>query len=276
MSKLTDISLQKLTSLKKMPPAQPAPEPKYRADEGAQGLDGLSLASPHLFEEKRRSGCGCGCTWLLILALVAGAGGAASWYFLDAQDKVQIRNGIGSLLGGTPLEFLRSFILPYMEAKPPVPPINESGDHGVITIPIKEKAPELDPIQPKSEDQPGGQTDGVQEEQPAEQQAQPEKTPLREDARVRMPFISDLASSPSRSRKRPQSSIRYSPSRKTRPAGRQTERRKNCLLSSRHSRKKRRCARTPACACPLSATWRPMWSASTSPGKATPRTASCP
>ena len=194
MSKLTDISLQKLTSLKKMPPAQPAPEPKYKADEGTRGMDDLSLAGPHLFEEKRRFGCGCGCTWLLILALVAGAGGAASWYFLDAQDKVQIRNGISSLLGGTPLEFLRSFILPYMEAKPPVPPINESGDHGVITIPIKEKAPGLDPIQPKSEDQTGGQADGAQEEQPAEPQAQPEKEPLREDVRVRMPFISDLAS----------------------------------------------------------------------------------
>ena len=84
----------------------------------------LPYEQPLVFDQKRKSGC-CGCClWLIFLLLLAGAGGAVSWHFLDSNDKMLIKNGLGSVIDGTPLDFLRNFIMPRLETKPPLPPVN--------------------------------------------------------------------------------------------------------------------------------------------------------
>ncbi len=159
----------------------------------------LPYEQPLVFDQKRKSGC-CGCClWLIFLLLLAGAGGAVSWHFLDSNDKTLIKNSLGSLIDGTPLDFLRNFIMPRIETKPPLPPINESGDHGVITLPVKPLAPAgQDAIQPKAENvAPGQDTDSegdtvFQEIDRGDGTAA--KALPKEDTRVHPLFVRDLAS----------------------------------------------------------------------------------
>ena len=159
----------------------------------------LPYEQPLVFDQKRKSGC-CGCClWLIFLLLLAGAGGAVSWHFLDSNDKMLIKNGLGSVIDGTPLDFLRNFIMPRLETKPPLPPVNESGDHGVITLPAKPQAPAVqDAIQPKAaEDEAAGQ-DKADEGDVVYQQIDrgdgTAKALPKEDTRVHPLFIQDLAS----------------------------------------------------------------------------------
>ncbi len=154
----------------------------------------LPYEQPLVFDQKRKSGC-CGCClWLIFLILLAGAGGAASWYFLDSNDKTLIKNGLNSLIEGTPLDFLRTHIMPRLETKPPLPPINESGDHGVITLPAKPSAPAAqEAIQPKAAED--NATEGNVLYQKIEKDDETAANTLpREDTRVHPLFIRDLAS----------------------------------------------------------------------------------
>ncbi len=160
----------------------------------------LAYEQPLVFDQKRRSGC-CGCClWLIFLILLAGAGGAVSWHFLDSNDKMLIKNGLGSLINGTPLDFLRNYIMPCLETKPPLPPVNESGDHGVITLPAKPQAPAVqDAIQPKAaEDEAAGQDKAGEGDVVYQQIDRGDGTAAKalpkEDTRVHPLFIQDLAS----------------------------------------------------------------------------------
>ena len=176
-----------------------------------QPLAEQSLAEqPLVFDPKRKSGC-CGCClWLIFLLLLAGAGGAVSWHFLDSSDKALIKNSLGGLIDGTPLDFLRNFIMPRLETKPPLPPINESGDHGVITLPAKPQAPAAqDAIQPKATED-AATEDGTTKDDAADPDKSSEgdvvvqeierkdgtaaKALPREDTRVHPLFVQDLAS----------------------------------------------------------------------------------
>ena len=155
---------------------------------------------PLVFDQKRKSGC-CGCClWLIFLLLLAGAGGAVSWHFLDSSDKALIKNSLGGLIDGTPLDFLRNFIMPRLETKPPLPPINESGDHGVITLPAKPQAPAAqDAIQPKATEDDAADPDKSSEGDVVVQEIEREDGTAaqaipREDTRVHPLFVRDLAS----------------------------------------------------------------------------------
>lgn len=159
----------------------------------------LPYGQPLVFDQKRKSGCGC-CIWLLILLLLAGAGGTVSWYFLDSNDRMLIKNGLSSLIEGTPLDFLRNHIMPRLETKPPLPPINESGDHGVITLPARPAAPAAqDAIQPKSAEDERTAEDNAAEGNVLYQKIEKDdetaaNTLPKEDTRVHPLFIRDLAS----------------------------------------------------------------------------------
>lgn len=147
-----------------------------------------AMPAPLIFDKPRRqSGCGL---WLLVLILLVGIGGTVSWQFLDQQERQQIQNRVYSVLGGTPLEFLRTWIMPRLETKTPLPPINESGDHGVIPPKDVRTGVEVHGvITPQSEStaasEPGMEEQPPQEETPLE--------PLPEDERVKPAFINDLA-----------------------------------------------------------------------------------
>ncbi|MDO5536532.1 MAG: hypothetical protein Q4F72_03270 [Desulfovibrionaceae bacterium] len=147
-------------------------------------------APPLLFEKPRRqSGC---LLWVLVLVLLAGIGGTVSWQFMDAQERQNISDRVNSLLGGTPLEFIRGWLMPRLETRPPLPPINESGDHGVIPQTGGEpRHTGTTVIQPVTQNQPEPGDSPAAEEGQAEEQV-PE--PLPEDERVRPAFVNDLAS----------------------------------------------------------------------------------
>lgn len=82
---------------------------------------------------RQRQGCGCGCLiWFFTFVMLVGLGGGAYWLGMDASRREVIATRISDALQGTSLDFLRRYLLPYLETSPPVPPINESGDNGII------------------------------------------------------------------------------------------------------------------------------------------------
>ncbi len=154
-----------------------------------------AMAPPPLLFEKPRRQRGC-ILWLLVLVLVVGIGGTVSWQFMDSSERARLSERVAGLLGGTPLDFLREYVMPRLETRPPVPPVNESGDHGVI--PEKKPAgPVVQiPIEPAAAEDLQTQATPAAEGGETEQQETPSpalSTPLPEDERVRKTFINDLA-----------------------------------------------------------------------------------
>ncbi len=175
----------KLDSVQQSPKAAPTPRTEP------------AMANPPLLFEKPRRQRGCA-LWLLVLVLVVGIGGTVSWQFLDQQERTRLAERVADMLGGTPLDFLRQYVMPRLEQTPPVPPINESGDHGVIPEKKAEGPVVQMPIEPVAAEEPaapqpeaGDRPAVAEEEQPETPPAPP--APMPEDERVRRTFIDDLA-----------------------------------------------------------------------------------
>lgn len=155
---------------------------------------------PLLFEKpRRRFGCGL---WVLIVLVLACLGAFASWQLMSDREREDLRHRVTEFVRETPLEFLREVILPKFDTKPPVPPINSSGDGGVLPErPDRAEAPGdagLPAIQPESQDaqtpvEPGAEAGGTVTDQDEETAAAGTPLPSREDDRVRPDFVNDLA-----------------------------------------------------------------------------------
>ncbi len=106
---------------------------KLSASGRSAGRGGRDLAPPMLYEKPRGpSGCGL---WLLVFLFVLGIGATVGWQMLDRDQREKFTAAAAEFVRETPLDFLRTYLLPRLEVRPPVPPINESGDHGVIPMP---------------------------------------------------------------------------------------------------------------------------------------------
>ncbi len=153
-----------------------------------------AMAPPPLLFEKPRRQRGC-ILWLLVLALVVGIGGTVSWQFMDSSERVRLSERVADLLGGTPLDVLRAYVMPRLETRPPVPPVNESGDHGVIPEKTSAGPVVQIPIEPAAAGETQTEAAPATEDGEAEQQETPPASPppLPEDERVRKTFINDLA-----------------------------------------------------------------------------------
>ena len=108
--------------------SRPAPAPADRQPIKVQPH--ADMTAPLLFEKpRRRFGCGL---WLFLLLVILVAGGVVSWHIMDAREREQLTNRVMDFVRETPLDFLRNYLMPRLDATPPIPPINESGDAGVI------------------------------------------------------------------------------------------------------------------------------------------------
>lgn len=169
-------------------------QPEHQAQQGPDRLPEHGDV-PLIFSKPRRQyGCGI---WLLILVLIIGIGGVVSWQLMSKPERDKITAQVSELVRETPLDFLRNWLLPRLDVRPPIPPINESGDGGVL--PERNRAPEgassqvQGVIAPESAEPAGPEDPAATTENGEETQAAEEKAPHREDERVRPAFVDDLA-----------------------------------------------------------------------------------
>ena len=154
---------------------------------------------PLVFGKPRRHfGCGL---WFLILILITVIGGVVSWQLMEKPERERLKTQFTEMVRETPLDFLRNWLMPRLDVKPPIPPINASGDGGVMPERDKTRAEQQKvelpastvqgTIAPTSNDP----AQGVQDPEnalPGEEKAAP--APVKEDERVRPAFVNDLAS----------------------------------------------------------------------------------
>ncbi len=164
---------------------------------------------PLVFDKPRRH-IGCG-TWLFILILITAIGGVASWQLMEKPERDRLRTQFMDMVRETPLDFLRNWLMPRLDVKPPIPPINESGDGGVLPERDRKDEPNAQGVQdspkgerlaaevqgiiaPKSTEQvPGLSEESAGDQKPGEDTTQGPAAP-REDERVKPVFVDDLAS----------------------------------------------------------------------------------
>ena len=85
---------------------------------------------PLVFDKPRRHfGCGL---WFLILILITVIGGVVSWQLMEKPERERLKTQFTEMVRETPLDFLRNWLMPRLDVKPPIPPINASGDGGVM------------------------------------------------------------------------------------------------------------------------------------------------
>lgn len=80
----------------------------------------ITMAPP-----KRHMGCGC-FLWLVVLLVVCGIAGTCTWLGVAPDTRSRWASRASDMLKGTSLDSLRGYLEPYIEQKPPVPPIGES------------------------------------------------------------------------------------------------------------------------------------------------------
>ena len=179
---------------------QPGLQPEHQAQQGPDRLPEHGDV-PLIFSKPRRQyGCGI---WLLILVLIIGIGGVVSWQLMSKPERDKITAQVSELVRETPLDFLRNWLLPRLDVRPPIPPINESGDGGVLPEQHRDPggagsqvqgviAPEsFEPAAPAGPADPADPAAGTGTGEEAG--AEKEKAPHREDERVRPAFVDDLA-----------------------------------------------------------------------------------
>lgn len=154
---------------------------------------------PLVFDKPRRHfGCGL---WFLILIFITVIGGVVSWQLMEKPERERLKTQFTEMVRETPLDFLRNWLMPRLDVKPPIPPINASGDGGVMPERDKTRAEQQKvelpastvqgTIAPTSNDP----AQGVQDPEnalPGEEKTAP--APVKEDERVRPAFVNDLAS----------------------------------------------------------------------------------
>ena len=168
-----------------------------------RGFESLpSMAAPERGARGKRPGCG---TCVLLVLLLAGAGALAGWNFLDDGQRGEIRSALVSTmrdrLPQAALELLRE-LMPMLDAAPPVPPINASGDGGVLperkraAVPVRtEDGALVFPIGPDAQDaalQDAGE-DAARDGDEVAAGSESVREMVSEDARVRQLFVDDLA-----------------------------------------------------------------------------------
>lgn len=165
---------------------------------------------PLVFDKPRRH-IGCG-TWLLILILITAIGGVASWQLMAQPERDRLRTQFMDMVRETPLDFLRNWLMPRLDVKPPIPPINESGDGGVLPERDKKDEPNAQGAQegqkgdsptaevqgviaPKSTEQiPGSSEESAGDQKLGREDDTQAPSAPREDERVKPVFVDDLAS----------------------------------------------------------------------------------
>lgn len=159
---------------------------------------------PTLEERPRRRRPGCG-LWFLLFLVIAGIGGWASWNFLSEREREDLKAEVYDTLRSTLPETLRAILrelMPKLDAPPPIPPINESGDGGVIPErPRRPKDgadggdPAVSPIEPEARDTVYPDQDVESADEDAKKEGEEKDVSVvREDRRVRPLFVDDLAS----------------------------------------------------------------------------------
>ncbi len=190
---------------------RPAPAPADRQPVKVQPH--ADMTAPLLFAKpRRRPGCGL---WLFLLLVLLVAGAMASWHIMDAREREQLTGRVMDFVRETPLDFLRNYLMPKLDVAPPIPPINESGDGGVIPEDLGKRLREAE--EAAQSDQTGQDaglsgsqvqasiaTPGSGQTEPGENTAADGQTgesgeseealpPLVEDERVKPVFVDDLA-----------------------------------------------------------------------------------
>lgn len=184
---------------------QPEPHAQMQPQQGPDHLPEPGNV-PLVFDKPRRH-LGCG-LWLLILVLIIGIGGVVSWQLMSVPEREKITAQVTELVRETPLDFLRNWLMPRLDVHPPIPPINESGDGGVLPERRRpapaagtqapgaiapESAELVLPVQPAPEqetDAKAGEGSGDDEDG---EHSEAKPAPYREDERVRPAFVDDLA-----------------------------------------------------------------------------------
>lgn len=158
----------------------------------------ITMAPP-----KKHLGSGC-FLWLVVLLVVCGIAGTCTWLGIDADTRSDWASRASDFVKGTPLDFLRSHLEPYIEHTLPVPPIGghpgsdvvQSSDGSLSGSAVQAGIGQTTlPPDPGTEQAESGQDAAAGQAQPNAGWFDPMAPipPVKADDHVQPTFIEDLA-----------------------------------------------------------------------------------